>query len=97
MINSIDTKEWKNDESCTCNTSKFCDPFHKHIVTGDLNVIENRDLRHLLMKGPNYREPCLINWNKVVSCIIALQNARKDGQAKRTLIEQFLMNGLVLF
>ena len=68
MINSIDTKEWKNDESCTCNTSKFCAPFH---VTGDLNVIENRDLRHLLMKGPNYREPCVINWNKVVSCIIA--------------------------
>ena len=52
MINSIDTKEWKNDESCTCNTSKFCDPFHKHIVKGDLNVIENRNLRHLLMKGP---------------------------------------------
>ena len=43
VINSIDTKEWKNDESCTCNTSKFCDPFHKHIVTGDLNVLENRD------------------------------------------------------
>ena len=45
MINSIDTKEWKNDESCTCNTSKFCDPFREHIVTGDLNII------HLLM-GP---------------------------------------------
>ena len=71
VIKSININEWKNDESCTCKTSSFCDPHHKHIVTADLKIIENRDLRHLLMKGPNYREPCVINWNKVVSCIIA--------------------------
>ena len=70
VINSIDPKEWKNDESCMCKSSSFCDSNHKHIVTGDLKIIENRDLRHLFMKGPNYREPCVINWNKVVSCII---------------------------
>ena len=23
------------------------------------------------MKGPNYREPCIINWKKVVDCIKA--------------------------
>ena len=33
------------------------------------------------MKGPNYREPCVINWNKVVSCIIAgvTEYARKEN------------------
>jgi len=71
VINSINVNEWKNDESCDCKLSKFCDPHHKHIVTGDLKIIENSDLRHLLMKGPNYREPCIINWKKVISCIKA--------------------------
>jgi hypothetical protein len=71
VINSINVNDWKNDESCNCQTSSFCNPHHKHIITGDLKIIENRDLRHLLMKGPNYREPCVINWKKVVDCIKA--------------------------
>jgi hypothetical protein len=36
VINSINVNEWKNDESCDCKLSKFCDPHHKHVVTGDL-------------------------------------------------------------
>ena len=42
---------------CECHLSQFCDDTHKHIVTGDLRVIENVKLRKLLSKGPNYREP----------------------------------------
>jgi hypothetical protein len=44
--------------------SKFCDPHHKHIVTGDLRFIENEKLRSLLCKGPKYREPQNVNWKK---------------------------------
>jgi len=29
VIKSININEWKNDESCTCKTSSFCDPHHK--------------------------------------------------------------------
>ena len=31
--------------------------YHGHIVTGDLRVIENKKLRNLICKGPNFREP----------------------------------------
>ena len=48
--------------NCECATSPYTDKDHKHIVTGDLNIIENTKLRKLILKGPNYREKKLINW-----------------------------------
>ena len=47
--------------SCNCTSSKFIDPHHQHIITGDLSIIENTKLRLLLSKGLNYRDqvpPC---------------------------------------
>ena len=51
---------------CDCESSTFCDPHHKHIITGDLRLIENTKLRKLLTKGPNYREPRSINFSKAL-------------------------------
>jgi len=66
-IQSIHTGEWKSDLfSCKCKDSKFMDGHHKHIVTGDLRIVENKKLRNLLIKGPTYREPVDINWNRVL-------------------------------
>ena len=59
-----------NLPSCDCNTSAFCDPHHKHVVTGDLRIIENLKLRWLLSKGPNYREAKTLNFNKCKLSII---------------------------
>ena len=42
--------------SCDCSSSDFRDSHHQHIVTGDLNVIGNIELRNLLKKGLNYRD-----------------------------------------
>ena len=50
--------------SCDCQSSEFCDPHHKHIVSGDLRVVSNQKLRKLLSKGPNYREPKTLNYSK---------------------------------
>ena len=61
-----------NDEknmNCECAASPFIDKNHKHIVTGDLEIIENRRLRQLIEKGPNYREKKHINWKKTVSLL----------------------------
>ena len=55
--------------SCNCHSSSFKDTHHNHIVTGDLRFIENSELRRLLSKGPNYREPRSINWNKCLEII----------------------------
>ena len=49
---------------CDCQNSQFCDPHHKHIITGDLRCVTNDKLRQLLGKGPNYREARTINFNK---------------------------------
>ena len=32
---------------CLCSESRFCDPHHQHIVTGDLRIVENQKLRKL--------------------------------------------------
>ena len=55
----------RNLPSCKCEHSEFCDPHHKHIITGDLRVVSNPKLRKLLTKGPNYREPKMLNY---ISC-----------------------------
>ena len=54
----------ENLPSCDCSTSEFCDPHHKHIVSGDLRIIANPKLRKLFSKGPNYREPKMQNFHK---------------------------------
>ena len=44
--------------------SWFCDPYRKHIITGDLRITENSKLRKLLTNGLNYREARCINFSK---------------------------------
>ena len=53
---------------CNCKDSKFKDAYHQHIITGDLSIVENKDLRNLLLKGPNYRENKTINLDKAKEC-----------------------------
>ena len=54
---------------CNCHLSSFKDPHHNHIVTGNLNIIENLTLRKLFEKGPKYRLPQQIDWRKDRSVI----------------------------
>ena len=78
-----------NTDPCCCGQSSYCDPDHKHIVTGDLRIVENRKLRKLLTKGPNYREPRTTNLNKakkeiitaLTQCIERLANKTKNNIA----------------
>lgn len=67
-VNSIDTNDSETYGTgiteCDCHNSQFVNEHHGHIVTGDLRIISNPNLRKLLSKGPNYREPKSINWKK---------------------------------
>ena len=49
--------------SCSCSSSPFMYSPVGHVVTGDLTIIKNEQLRGLLSKGPKYREPKSFNWN----------------------------------
>ena len=54
---------------CDCANSPFLNDHHKHIVTGDLRIIENKLLKELLSKGPNFREPKPIDFLKCLTAI----------------------------
>ena len=47
---------------CSCSSSQFLYQPAGHIVTGDLNIVENTCLRDLISKGPKYREPQKFSW-----------------------------------
>ena len=55
-ISKIDKKySVDNLQDYDCYLSIYCDTSHSHIVTGDLRFIENKRLRKLMFKGPNFR------------------------------------------
>ena len=69
-ISKIDGKySVDNLQDCDCHLSNYCDTSHGHIVTGDLRFIENKKLRKLMSKGPNFREQRFLNFNKCVEAI----------------------------
>ena len=68
FVSNLDlAKLQSNSESIPCRCTnfdkKFCDPNHKHIVTGDLSIISNSLLRNLISKGPNFREPMKVDFD----------------------------------
>ena len=55
-INVDDFIEKFDEIGCECANSKFIDPHHKHVITGDLSIITLPVLRYLMQNGPNFRE-----------------------------------------
>jgi hypothetical protein len=76
---SIDNEIITAPCECNCKDSAFRDPYHQHIVTGDLRIIENLKLRKLLSKGPNYRENRTINYSK---CLQAVERSLDESCLK---------------
>ena len=56
---------------CECLDSEFTDKHHKHIVTGDLKIIPNNNLRKILVRGPKFRSTKPINFNDARDSILA--------------------------
>ena len=69
FVKSLDLNNFVNDNDtvkCACKEfdSAFVNSDFGHIVTGDLNIVENGKLRNILSKGPKYREPAEIDWKE---------------------------------
>ena len=74
FVQSIDIDAFLADQSslpCDCDQSSFLNHDHGHIVTGDLNIITDLNLRNLISKGPKYREPLPFSCVKAKSEILA--------------------------
>ena len=67
-VQNIDTNDRETFgtglQTCNCSSSEFVDQNHGHVVTGDLRIIQNKHLRELIQKSPNFREPRTINWKR---------------------------------
>jgi hypothetical protein len=62
-------------ESCDCAQSAFKYNAFDHVITGDLNIIENKQLRKLLRRGPKFRLPTPINFE---TCMEEIENSIMD-------------------
>ena len=56
---------------CDCHNSSFVNPYHKHVITGDMNFVQDGDLRKLLNKGLGFRLPETRNSTKAFNSIKA--------------------------
>ena len=85
----------KNEDTlpCTCKDSQFADSHHGHIITGDLKIVENNSLRKLFSKGPKYREPVKIDWDKVETELVQGVEGCVEKWCDKNAIHQDSMTG----
>ena len=50
--------------TCECANSKFCYTPSGHVITGNFDVIKDKRIRTLFSKGPKYRIPSYIDFDK---------------------------------
>ena len=95
FVNNVDLDLFlTNPDSlpCKCNNSHFVDKYHKHIVTGDLQIIKNNASRKLFIKGPKYREVRPINLEKAKCCILeGLHNCISSWCCKNGVDKSFFL------
>ena len=73
FVQSLDIDTFISDNSilpCECDHSPFTNADHRHIVSGDLNIVSNTKLRNIISKGPKYREPLPFSCGKAKSDIL---------------------------
>ena len=76
-----------NPSQYECNTSSYLYQPYGHVITSDLSIIPNPKLRDLIAKGPKYREPCKVDWDKNLSLLSEAVNQYALQWAKREIVE----------
>ena len=77
----------KNRILCECNTSSHLYQPYGHVINGDLSIIPNSKLRDLTAKGPKYREPCKVDWDKNLSLLCEAVDQHALQWYKREMVE----------
>ena len=78
FVSHLDLPAFLKDNTilpCNCAGSQYIDRHHHHILTGNLNIIENNKLRNLFQKGPKFRESKPIDWEKARTNILTGVNS----------------------
>ena len=87
-LSDLDYHQFHNNPSqYECNTSSNLYQPYGHVITSDLSIIPNSKLRDLTAKGPKYREPCKVDWDKNLSLLSEAVNQYALQWAKREIVE----------
>ena len=62
VIKDIDIGMGTSNMTCSCSSSRFLYTPANHVITGNLDIVKNTELRNLINKGPSFREQNNINW-----------------------------------
>ena len=65
----------------------YCYPTAGHIITGNLKIIPDSRIRNIISKGPKYRFPSNIDFNKCREEIAAALNEFGNRWCKREYVE----------
>ena len=55
-MEELDIDKGAGNMCCDCSRSKYCYEPAGHVITGDLKIVKDAELRGLIEKGPSYRE-----------------------------------------
>jgi hypothetical protein len=67
-----------NPPTCSCSSPSFNYSPAGHIITGDVDIVENEVLKSLIRKGPKFREPRSLIWRQnFVSIVNAVEDYAK--------------------
>ena len=62
VIKDIDFGMGTSNMTCSCSSSRFLYTPANHVITGNLHIVINTELRNLINKGPSFPEQNNINW-----------------------------------
>ena len=91
-VEELDFDMGTEDLQCDCSTCYYCYEPVGHVVTGDLNIIRDSQLRALIAKGPSYREQNPINWKKNEEICRQAVSAYKSKWSKREGVDSRVLN-----
>ena len=70
-----------------CKDSKFIYPSAGHVITGNLKIILDSRIRNIVSKGPQYRFPSQIDFNRCREEIASALNYFGNRWCKREGVE----------
>jgi hypothetical protein len=82
-----------NPPTCSCSSSPFNYSPAGHVITGDVDIVENEDLKSLIRTGLKFTEPRPFNWRQnFVPIINAVEDyakrwAKRENEELDTLSE----------
>ena len=83
----LDYHQFHNPSPCECNISSHLYQPYCHVLTDDLSIIPNTKLKDLIAKGPKYREPCKVDWDKNLLLLCEAVDQYALQWAKREMVE----------